>query len=165
MPPSSLTLAATNGLRRLADQDPDAAHLAHVYLDTPRALVWRNASSDWKLLVLLLPMATRLSMLRNPIFSSLVRDWGLNVRFIGVDEYGRTPLHCAASDGRVEEVVRLLAASANPNAQDDHGWSPLHFAAQTVSPGAAEALLAAGAQTKLTDSFGNTALWRAVFES
>lgn len=28
MPPSSLTLAATNGLRRLADQDPDATHLA-----------------------------------------------------------------------------------------------------------------------------------------
>ena len=83
----------------------------------------------------------------------------------GVDEYGRTPLHYAASDGKVEEVIRLLAAGANPNAQDDNGWSPLHFAAQAVSPGATEALLAAGAQTELKDSFGNTALSTAVFES
>jgi uncharacterized protein len=83
----------------------------------------------------------------------------------GVDEYGRTPLHYAAADGKVEEVIRLLAAGANPNAQDDNGWSPLHFAAQAVSPGATEALLAAGAQTELKDSFGNTALSTAVFES
>lgn len=83
----------------------------------------------------------------------------------GVDEYGRTPLHYAAADGKVEEVIRLLAAGANPNAQDDNGWSPLHFAAQAVSPGATEALLAAGAQTELKDSFGNTALSKAVFES
>jgi len=83
----------------------------------------------------------------------------------GVDEYGRTPLHYAAADGKLEEVIRLLAAGANPNAQDDNGWSPLHFAAQAVSPGATEALLAAGAQTELRDSFGNTALSTAVFES
>jgi hypothetical protein len=64
---------------------PEAAHLADVYLRTPRALVWRNASSDWPLLVILLPMATRLSMIGNPIFANLVRDWGLNLRVIGVD--------------------------------------------------------------------------------
>lgn len=83
----------------------------------------------------------------------------------GVDEYGRTPLHYAAADGKVEEVIRLLSAGANPNAQDDNGWSPLHFAAQAVSPGATEALLGAGAQTELKDSFGNTALSTAVFQS
>ena len=98
----ALTEAATVG--------PDAAHLAHVYLDTPRALVWRNASSDWKLLVLLLPMATRLSMLRNPIFSSLVRDWGLNVRFIGVDEYGRVfDFRRLLSDPVLQKLVDALA--------------------------------------------------------
>ena len=83
----------------------------------------------------------------------------------GVDEYGRTPLHYAAAEGRGDEVIRLLAAGANPNAQDDNGWSPLHFAAQAVSPGATEALLVAGADTKLRDSFGNTALSSAVFAS
>jgi ankyrin repeat protein len=83
----------------------------------------------------------------------------------GVDEYGRAPLHYAAAGGQVDEVIRLLAAGADPNAQDDNGWSPLHFAAQAVSAGATEALLAAGAQTMLTDSFGNTPLFRAVFAS
>lgn len=62
----------------------------------------------------------------------------------GVDDYGRTPLHYAAAEGRVEEVFRLLAEGADANAQDDNGWSPLHFAAQAVSPTAAQALLAAG---------------------
>jgi ankyrin repeat protein len=62
-------------------------------------------------------------------------------------------------------VIRLLATGANPNAQDNNGWSALHFAAQAVSSCVTEALLAAGAQTELKDSFGNTALWRAVFES
>ena len=84
---------------------------------------------------------------------------------LGVDEYGRTPLHYAAADGQVEEVIRLLAAGTNPNAQDDNGWSALHFAAQAVSPGVTEALLAGGAQTELKDSFGNTSLSTAVFES
>jgi uncharacterized protein len=83
----------------------------------------------------------------------------------GIDEYGRTPLHYAAAEGRVDNVIRLLGAGANPNLQDDNGWSPLHFAAQTVSPGATEALLAAGADTKLRDFFGNTALSTAVFAS
>lgn len=83
----------------------------------------------------------------------------------GVDEYGRTSLHYAAADGKVEEVIRLLSGGANPNAQDDNGWTALHFAAQAVSPRATEALLAAGAQTELKDSSGNTALSTAVFAS
>ena len=83
----------------------------------------------------------------------------------GVDEYGRTPLHYAAAEGQVEEVIRSLSDGANPNAQDADGWSPLHFAAQAVSPGSTEALLAAGAKMELKDSFGNTALSKAVFSS
>lgn len=109
----ALTEAATVG--------PDAAHLAHVYLDTPRALVWRNASSDWKLLVLLLPMATRLSMLRNPIFSSLVRDWGLNVRFIGVDEYGRVfDFRKLLSDPVLQKLVDALAHCCDTDSSQQH---------------------------------------------
>ena len=97
-------------LLEAASVGPDTAHLTHVYLDTPRALVWRNASSDWKLLVLLLPMATRLSMLRNPIFASLTRDWGLNVRFIGVDEYGRVfDFRRLLSDDVLQKLVDALA--------------------------------------------------------
>jgi hypothetical protein len=79
---------------------PEAAHLCAVYLQTPRALVWRNASSEWPLLILILPMASRFAMMRNPIFANLVRDWGLNVRFIGVDH-----------DHRIFDFRKLLTDS------------------------------------------------------
>jgi hypothetical protein len=59
----------------------------HVYLATPRALVWRNPSSEWKLFVVLLPLASRLSLMTNPIFAQLTRDWGHSIRFIGVDRH------------------------------------------------------------------------------
>lgn len=40
----------------------------------------------------------------------------------GVDEYGRIPLHYAATGSRPDEVEKLLAAGADENAQDDNGW-------------------------------------------
>ena len=64
---------------------PELAQAAHAYRSTPRALIWRNPSSDWQLLIVLLPLATRLSLMTNPIFGRLVRDWGMGIRFIGVD--------------------------------------------------------------------------------
>jgi ankyrin repeat protein len=82
-----------------------------------------------------------------------------------MDEYGRTPLHYAAAEGRNSDVRTLLAGGADPNAQDDNGWAPLHFAAQAVSADVARALLAAGANPELRDSYGNTVLWRAVMSS
>lgn len=83
----------------------------------------------------------------------------------GVDSYGRTPLHYAAADSKLDEVARLLALGANVNAQDDNGWSPLHFAAQAASSECTAELLCAGADPSLQDSIGNTALSRAVFSS
>lgn len=64
---------------------PELAQAAHAYRSTPRALVWRNASSEWPLLIVLLPLASRLSLMTNPIFGRLVQDWGMSIRFIGVD--------------------------------------------------------------------------------
>jgi uncharacterized protein len=83
----------------------------------------------------------------------------------GVDEHGRTALHYAAADGQASAVRTLLNQGADPNQQDDDGWTPPHFAAQATSAEATRLLLAAGAATHLTDSFGNTALLRAVFSS
>ena len=65
----------------------------------------------------------------------------------------------------VSELARLLAEGTNVNAQDDKGWTPLHFAAQVSSPECVAQLLRVGADTSLQDSFGNTALFRAVFAS
>ncbi len=83
----------------------------------------------------------------------------------GVDAYGRTPLHHAAADGDIEKCKELLTAGADPNAQDDNGWTALHFASQANSAKATAALVEAGAQLELRDSYGNTPLWRAVFNS
>ncbi len=64
---------------------PEFAHLAGVYCASPRALVFRNPSSEWRLFTVLLPLGSRLSLMSNPIFAQLARAWGLNVRFVGVD--------------------------------------------------------------------------------
>ena len=88
-----------------------------------------------------------------------------NAAHASVDRNGRTPLHYAAAKSQFEEVVRLLACGSDADAQDNNGWSPLHYAAQAVSPQCTEELLRAGASTMLRDSYGNTALWRAVFSS
>ena len=67
---------------------PELAHLAQVYVRSPRALVWREPSPDWRLFMVLLPLGSRLSLIGNPIFTQLARAWGLNLRFIGVDAQG-----------------------------------------------------------------------------
>lgn len=76
---------------------PETAFLAASYIATPRALMWHNPSTEWRLFVLLVPLASRLSLMRNPIFTQLVRDWGMGVRFIGID-----------SEQRVFDFRRLL---------------------------------------------------------
>lgn len=81
----------------------------------------------------------------------------------GVDRLGRTPLHVAAIEGSFEDASRLVAAGADPNAQDDNGWTPLHFAAQSSALQIASLLLASGAEVDRRDSNGNSALFRAVF--
>ena len=81
----------------------------------------------------------------------------------GEDKLGRTALHYACGELATQEVERLIAGGANPNAADDNGWSPLHFAAQANSAAIAKLLLVAGAQIDAADSNGNTPLFKAVF--
>ena len=75
-------------LRDAGAVGPELAHLAGVYCDSPRALVFRQPSSEWRLFMVLLPLASRLSLMGNPVFRQLARAWGLNLRFIGVDRNG-----------------------------------------------------------------------------
>jgi hypothetical protein len=100
---------------------PDLSAAAHAYLATPRALVWRNPSPDWRLFVLLLPLASRLSLMANPIFGQLTRDWGHTVRFVGIDRH-----QCAydfrslLSDSTLRRLVASLARWLHaPDARDD----------------------------------------------
>lgn len=72
-------------LRDASHCGPELAHLASAYCASPRALIFRAPSSDWRLLMLMLPLGSRLSLMANPVFGQLTRTWGLGVRFIGID--------------------------------------------------------------------------------
>ncbi len=78
---------------------------------------------------------------------------------------GRTPLHYAALEGRLDEAKRLLAEGADASARDDNGWAPLHFATQNWHVDIASLLLSSGAEVDARDSNGNTPLCNAVFSS
>lgn len=93
---------------------PDLSAAAHAYLATPRALVWRNPSPDWKLFVLLLPLASRLSLMTNPIFAQLTRDWGHTVRFVGVDRHQCVyDFRSLLTDATLRRLVASLAQWLN----------------------------------------------------
>ena len=109
-------LALDQDLTDDATVGPELAQAAHAYRSTPRALIWRNPSSEWQLLIVLLPLATRLSLMTNPIFGRLVRDWGMGIRFIGVDAEQsvydfRELLHRPALTKLVNALARFIEQS------------------------------------------------------
>jgi ankyrin repeat protein len=75
-------------------------------------------------------------------------------------EWGATPLHLAARDGRPEIVETLIKAGAKVEAVDDRGATPMHWAA--AHPGIAVALASHGANVNAADRAGRTPLhWAA----
>jgi len=80
-----------------------------------------------------------------------------------LDEFGRSELHYAAADGRVDKARAALAGGADVNLADANGWTPLHAAAQSQSATIVQLLVEKGANVDATDRHGNTPLWRAVF--
>ncbi len=80
-----------------------------------------------------------------------------------VDQAGRTPLHYAALEGRVDDLRLMIAEGANVGAADKAGMTPLHMACQQAQVAAAAALIDAGAPVNAQDAHGNGPLWRAVF--
>ncbi|WP_396912397.1 ankyrin repeat domain-containing protein [Mycolicibacterium sp.] len=78
------------------------------------------------------------------------------------DRAGRTRLHYAAVDGKLEEVRQLLAEGADVNAREDSGWTPLHFAANQGNLKVTEALLAAGADVNAVNDEGKEPLFCAI---
>ena len=85
---------------------------------------------------------------------------------------GAEPLHYAADgnpeseawnpDGQYAMVGFLIAAGANPNAEDKSGVAPLHRAVRTRCTGAVRALLVNGADAKRKNKSGSTPLHLAV---
>ncbi|OBK24409.1 hypothetical protein A5634_03530 [Mycobacterium asiaticum] len=77
------------------------------------------------------------------------------------DQAGRTPLHYAAVDNKVDDVNALIAAGAEIDAREDTGqFTPLMFAAQNDDNiDVVKALVQAGANVNLTNSKGQTPLF------
>ena len=81
------------------------------------------------------------------------------------DRGGRTSLHVAVLDGDLPRVRALAADEQQLNRADNRGFTPLHFAAQKQDAAIAELLLEAGCGVDPVDSFGNTPLWTAVYNT
>lgn len=62
-------------------------------------------------------------------------------------------------------IRERLAAGDDVGLADGQGFTALHFAAQQSQTEAVRELLEAGAPVDAQDRFGNTPLWRAVFDS
>lgn len=112
------TYAIDESLTDASSVGPELAHLARNYVRSPRALVWRNPSSDWRLFVLLIPLGSRLSLIANPIFAQLARAWGLNIRFIGVDRNQLVyDFKALLSDRSIRLLVDALAHTMNSHTE------------------------------------------------
>lgn len=80
-----------------------------------------------------------------------------------LDDFGRLPLHHAASANRFAEAELRLNAGDDPNHADQDGFTPLHFAAQEGALEVLRLLLEWGGRVDAANRFGNTPLWIAVF--
>ncbi len=118
---------------------PELAHLSRIYRFSPRALIWRQPSSEWRLFIVLLPLASRLSLIGNPIFAQLARAWGLNVRFIGVDRDQLVyDFRSLLSDRSLRLLIDALSRKLDPELMPTFGLRPAD--ATATAPAADEAL-------------------------
>lgn len=86
--------------------------------------------------------------------SVLTRGAGVEV----ADGSGRTMLHRAVLQGRVEVAEKLLAAGANPSQRDVHGVTPLHVACKLLHFELMQLLLRRGADPNSSTRAGWTPL-------
>lgn len=80
-----------------------------------------------------------------------------------MDRMNRLELHYRAAEGDLTGIAERLLAGDPVDARGKAGFTPLHFAAQQSHGPAARALLRAGAEVDRLDRYGDTPLWRAIF--
>lgn len=119
-------LAIDDELTDAGQVGPELAAAAQVYLRTPRALIWRAPSPDWRLFVVLLPLASRLSLMANPVFAQLAREWGLGIRFIGIDAHQAVhDFRGLLTDLTLRRLLDAIANTVHPDAPADPGHDAL----------------------------------------
>lgn len=82
-----------------------------------------------------------------------------------VDRAGRTALINSVLNEDIACAKILIEAGANVDVQDLRGCSALHYAAQNYSIDFVDLLIKSNAFVDAKDDFGNTPLFKAVFES
>ncbi|MGD8327875.1 MAG: ankyrin repeat domain-containing protein [Acidobacteriota bacterium] len=92
-----------------------------------------------------------------PDMVALLTDLGADVNAVADNPTRVCPLHSAAACADVESCRRLLAAGANPDAQQQAGYTALMSAALHGNRELADTLLAAGAATGIATDDGRTA--------
>ena len=75
--------------------------------------------------------------------------------------YGKTPLHDAAWQGRIECLEALLAAGASVDSKTRFGSTPLHYACQMDHVTCAQSLIRAGANPNARNHDGLTPFYNA----
>lgn len=115
-------------LRDAGHGGPELAHLGAIYCESPRALVFRGPSPDWRQWLVILPLASRLSLMRNPIFASLARRWGLGLRFIGIDRDRLVyDFRALLGDRTLRLLVDLLAECERGTLRNEAPWLDVLF--------------------------------------
>ncbi|KAJ3275326.1 hypothetical protein HDV01_000618 [Terramyces sp. JEL0728] len=64
----------------------------------------------------------------------------------------------AASDGKIDDVERLIDSGFSPDVKDDNGYTPMHAAASYGHLSLINLLLSLGADINITDNDGDTPL-------
>ncbi|MDE1152477.1 MAG: ankyrin repeat domain-containing protein [Micavibrio sp.] len=79
------------------------------------------------------------------------------------DNDGRTPLHYACVQGKIDGLRQLLSLGLDVNATDEKGYTPLHVAAARGEPAVIAELLGAGANINAVTKSGKT-VWDAAVD-
>lgn len=79
-----------------------------------------------------------------------------------LDEYGNTPMHFAADEGRIEEVLVEIEIGYGVNRRNHLGWTPLMMAAVEGHLDVVQLLLERGADTSQANAFGASVFQMAI---